>query len=167
MNRAREEKKNKTENPTTAEVVQPANENPGLDYPGDLPEEKELPANPAFEDREQQDYEETFAKMAGKKSSELEELTSDFLKLDEFRQGEERDYICVKKTTTTDKLTGETRQAFILQDREGRRWLCASTVAVNAFNKLFDLPAPVRIRVNGKRKAASGGSYYDINAFCL
>lgn len=98
-------------------------------------------------------------------AGESRELTSNYIKFDDFKEGEKRSYIATGLTTFTTQ-DGEVKPAVRLIDRERTNFICASTVVVNTVKGMDSLPAPVIIQVNGKKKGANG-SYFDVRIFTI
>lgn len=102
---------------------------------------------------------------ANENDGTLTEMTSNYLELKDFKEGEKRSYIAVELTTiTTDN--GELKQAVILMDRERTRHTTAATVVVNTIVKAKRLPLPIVLQVNGMKKGTNG-SYYDVRIFTM
>jgi len=99
------------------------------------------------------------------KAGEEKELTSNYLDFKEFNKGETRSFIATGMTTFTTQ-EGELKPAVKLMNRERQNFICGSTIVVNTIKRLENLPAPVKIQVNGMVKGKNG-SYYDVKIFTL
>lgn len=105
-----------------------------------------------------------FSEMEKKTAKEAQELTSDYLDLNDFEVGEERNYIFTGMGKFTKPDTGEVIPAVHLLTKERRSLICASTLIVQSLTKVEKLPCAVRIQVNGKKKGKNG-SYFDVRVF--
>lgn len=105
-----------------------------------------------------------FDEIESKQSGQAEELTSDYLDLNDFTVGEERNYIFTGMGKFTKPDTGEIIAAVHLLTKERRSLICASTLIVQSLQKVDQLPCAVRIQVNGKKKGKNG-SYFDVRVF--
>ena len=105
-----------------------------------------------------------FNELEKKQSGQAEELTSDYLDLNDFTVGEERNYIFTGMGKFTKPDTGEVIPAVHLLTKERRSLICASTLIVQSLTKVEQLPCAVRIQVNGKKKGKNG-SYFDVRVF--
>ena len=104
-----------------------------------------------------------FAEAEGKETKSLKEVTAQYLKLDEFKMGEERTFIHTGITTfTTDQ--GEVKDAVVLMDKNRCNFIVGSVVVVNACKRLSKIPCAIRLQVNGKIKGTNG-SYFDVKVF--
>lgn len=105
-----------------------------------------------------------FNEVETKKTTQARELTSDYLDLNTFKDGEERNYVFTNMTTFTKPDTGEVIPAVNLVSKERQSFICASTLVVQSLNKVDKLPAAIRIQVNGKKKGKNG-NYFDVRVF--
>ena len=109
--------------------------------------------------------EDLFAKLdtAGKN---LDELTGAMFSFDDWKEGDEKDFIFKGMTTFTDKTSGEIKPAAKLVGRDGIAYIAPAFIIVKSLEKLETIPAPVRIRYNGKKKGTNG-TYNNCNIFTL
>jgi len=121
--------------------------------------------NTSKQDQKKDNFSKMFDSLENEKT-EFTELTQGrkYLKLDEFETEETRPFICLEMTTFT--KDGEDKPAVILMDKSREEFICASTVIVNAFSKVKELPVGCKIQVMGK-KDGPNGSYFDVKVFIL
>ena len=105
-----------------------------------------------------------FNELESKKTSEGQELTSNYLDFNTWKEGEERNFIFSAMTTFTKPDTGEVMPAVQLLDRERKSYIAASTVIVQSLAKCKNMPAAIRIKYIGKVKSTRG-SYFDVQVF--
>lgn len=130
---------------------------------GELP-----PTDPDYLSKNEEpiDIDSMFESLSVKKTQELVETTANYLKLDDFKIGEEKDFIYLAKTVFARQDTGEAMQAVKLIDRDRNSWICAAQVVVENLSKIEKVPAAIRMRFNGKKKGKNG-SYYDVQIFTV
>lgn len=124
---------------------------------------------PAIQEETPADMKAIFDTLEG--TDNMRELTAEYLDLNTFTEGETRPFIFTGKTSfTTDKKDTEgnfiVRPAVTLLSKEGKSLICASTVIVNSLFKVEQIPAGIKIKVNGKRKGKEG-SYFDCNVYVM
>ena len=111
------------------------------------------------------DYDKMFSELKGKKTNQLAEATSEYLKFDDWKTAEERDFIFTKKTHFTDE-SGQQVMAIALIDEQRRSFISGSKVLVESCLKIEKLPAAIRIKYNGKVKSGNN-HYHSVNIFML
>lgn len=98
----------------------------------------------------------------------LTEATSDYLRLEDFKDKEERRYIFlnISKMEIENKNTGETKEIEVAQllDENRQRLCCGAAVVVSSLKKVDKIPCGIIIRVEGKRP---GKDYYNARVFIL
>lgn len=105
---------------------------------------------------------------AAKEKGNLTEVTSNYLDLSTLTDGKDYGFIFAGMTTFTKPETGESLPAVILIDEETRsRKITAAAVVVSNLSKVEKIPCAVILRNEGKKKSASGGSYYNTRVFVL
>ena len=105
-----------------------------------------------------------FAEMEAKTTGNLQELTANYLSFNDWKVGEERNYIFTAMTTFNKPETGEVMAACILMNKQRENFIVASKVIVGNLMKIDKIPCPIRIKSNGKVKGANG-SYYSLQVF--
>lgn len=104
-----------------------------------------------------------FAAFGSAPTAGLQELTRQFLKIDIFAEGEEKDFIYEGETTVTD---GDSeRKAVFLRAKDGTAYISSTTVLVNGLTKI-KAPAPVRLVYLGK-KGVGTTQYHDFKIYTL
>jgi hypothetical protein len=103
-----------------------------------------------------------------RKSNTLAEVTSNYLKLEDFHENEERAFIFTDmgKMEIEDKNTGDgkTIEVVNLLDENRQRLSCGAAVVVSALKKVDKIPCGIIIRVEGKKP---GKDYYNARVFVL
>lgn len=57
---------------------------------------------------------------------------------------------------------GKTVTAVKLEDREGKEWICAAGVLVQALILITQLPCLIRVEYKGKKKSRSGNNFFNL-----
>lgn len=98
----------------------------------------------------------------------LSEATSDYLRLEDFKDKEERKYVFlnISKMEIEDKNTGEMKEIEVAQllDEGRQRLSCGAAVVVSSLKKVDKIPCGIVIRVEGKKP---GKDYYNARVFIL
>lgn len=58
---------------------------------------------------------------------------------------------------------GETVTAVKLEDKEGKEWICAAKLIVDALLLVTQLPCMIRVNYKGKKAAKSGNKFFDLS----
>lgn len=92
---------------------------------------------------------------------ELEEMNGgEYFKFDELQPGKPLSVLVTGARTT--QMDGKETKIVVFETRDGKKWIHASTLLVNAVQNLKQLPAYLRIYNLGKKKAGQG-NYFDLD----
>jgi len=124
---------------------------------------------PAVQSENPADMQAIFDTLEG--AENFRELTAQYLDLNKFEAGVAVPFIFTGKTSfTTDKKDVEgnyiVKDAVTLLNKEGESLICASTVIVNSLFKIEQIPAGIKIQVNGKKKGKAG-DYFDCKVYVM
>lgn len=96
-----------------------------------------------------------------------EELTGQYLKLSDFKQGERRGFIVKGFAEFPNERTGDMVPAVKLQGKDKVNYICGANVVVSSVrNSNREIPFPIVIESNGKKKGKNG-DYYDAKVFAV
>lgn len=58
---------------------------------------------------------------------------------------------------------GKTVNAVKLEDAEGKQWICAAKLIVDALALVQQMPCFIRVEYKGKKKSRSGNTFFDLS----
>lgn len=57
---------------------------------------------------------------------------------------------------------GKTVTAVKLEDRDGKQWICAASLIVEALTQVQSMPCMIRVEYKGKKTSKSGNTFFDL-----
>jgi hypothetical protein len=105
------------------------------------------------------DRDKAFDMLMGAPETDTEDLSGgDYFKFDDYKKGDKFVFIVHGLTKWNDKQ-GKEVKAVKIEDKDGKRYVCAAAILYNACEKLTQLPCFVRVTYEGMSKTDKGKMY--------